>query len=268
MDFLQQVSSSTSAGIVSLSKRTCREGFREPRRNGKAYLSLSLSTVLTIVRWPQFRKISTFGRKPSDEGRQSRFLRPETDTLRTSPSSGASQDADGRLPLPFDPNVPTTRDVALVRKSSDADSGAFGLNVVYTPDHGHKADIVFVHGLGGTSRWTWSKNRDPDLFWPLTFLALEPDLCLARILTFGYNATLKKGGHAGHSVLDFAKDLLFDLKYATDDRKGDLQMGIVSSCLKYLNVNLLLIFESGTFDFRSAQYGRAHHQRSIHARAA
>ncbi|KAL1881197.1 hypothetical protein Daus18300_001048 [Diaporthe australafricana] len=169
----EQISSSTTAGIVSLSKRTCRGGFREHRRNG------------------------------------------------------ASQDADGKLALPLDPNVPPASDLALVRKSSDADSGAFGLNVVCTPDHGHKADIVFVHGLGGTSRWTWSKNRDPELFWPLTFLALEPDLCLARILTFGYNATLKKGGHAGHSVLDFAKDLLFDLKYATDERKGDLQMGSV-----------------------------------------
>lgn len=187
------------------------------------------SRALTTVLWYQFRKISTFGRKPSDEGRQSRFLRPESDTRRTSPSPGGSQDADRSLSVPLTPSVTTAPDVALARKNSDADSGAFGLHVVYTPDHGHKADIVFVHGLGGTSRWTWSKNRDPDLFWPLTFLALEPDLCLARICTFGYNATLKKGGHAGHSVLDFAKDLLFDLKYATDERKEDLQMGSVSS---------------------------------------
>ncbi|KAI3394446.1 hypothetical protein diail_2696 [Diaporthe ilicicola] len=176
-----------------------------------------------------FRKISTFGRKPSDEGRQShaRFLRPETDTRRASPSPSGSQHRDTKLQAPVALNVPTAPDAALVRRSSDADTGAFGLNVVYTPDHGHKADIVFVHGLGGTSRWTWSKNRDPELFWPLTFLALEPDLCLARILTFGYNATLKKGGHAGHSVLDFAKGLLFDLKYAMDEKKEDLQMGTV-----------------------------------------
>ncbi|KAH8776662.1 NACHT and WD domain protein [Diaporthe sp. PMI_573] len=174
-----------------------------------------------------FRKISTFGRKPSDESRQSQALRPKSDILRISPSPGGSQDADRNLPVPLTPGVLTVHDGDLTRKSSETDSGAFGLNVVYTPDHGHKADIVFVHGLGGTSRWTWSKNRDPDLFWPLTFLALEPDLCLARILTFGYNATLKKGGHAGQSVLDFAKDLLFDLKYATDERKEDLQMGKV-----------------------------------------
>lgn len=176
-----------------------------------------------------FRKISAFGRKPSDERSQPQVLRPKSDVLRTSPSPGASQDADRKV----DPTVALTSGVLTVpegdstRRSSDTDSGAFGLNIVYTPDHGHKADIVFVHGLGGTSRWTWSKNRDPDLFWPLTFLALEPDLCLTRIFTFGYNATLRKGSHAGHSVLDFAKDLLFDLKYATDESKEDLQMGKV-----------------------------------------
>lgn len=112
-------------------------------------------------------------------------------------------------------------------KPSECDPGPLGLNVVYTPNNGHKADIVFVHGLGGTSHLTWSKYRNPALFWPLTFLPLEPDLCLARILTFGYNASLHKAGNATTSVLDFAKDLLFDLKYAKDEQREDLNMGKV-----------------------------------------
>lgn len=102
-----------------------------------------------------------------------------------------------------------------------------GLSVVYTPPNGHKADIVFVHGLGGTSRNTWSKIKNPELFWPLTFLPLEPDICLARILTFGYNASISKGDNV-KSLLDFAKDLLFDLKYAKDQQGEDLDMGNVS----------------------------------------
>ncbi|KAI1272205.1 hypothetical protein F5Y07DRAFT_403598 [Xylaria sp. FL0933] len=113
------------------------------------------------------------------------------------------------------------------RESETADSGPLGLNVVYTPDHAHKADIVFVHGLGGSSRWTWSKNKEPHLFWPLTFLPLEPDLCLSRILTFGYDASFQKSTSVATSVLDFAKDLLFDLKYAKDSNLDDLEMGKV-----------------------------------------
>ena len=85
-----------------------------------------------------------------------------------------------------------------------------------------------MHGLGGTSRWTWSKHRNPKLFWPLTFLPLEPDICLARIMTFGYNASFQKTGNVTTSVLDFAKDLLFDLKYAKDQHMEDLDVGKVS----------------------------------------
>lgn len=108
------------------------------------------------------------------------------------------------------------------------DSGPLGLRVVYTPNNGHKADIVFVHGLGGTSRWTWSKNKNPELFWPLTFLALESDLCLARTLTYGYNSAFHKAGDGKTSVLDFAENLLHDLKYAEDDNNNNLNIGSVS----------------------------------------
>ncbi|KAH8653538.1 hypothetical protein BX600DRAFT_82211 [Xylariales sp. PMI_506] len=113
-------------------------------------------------------------------------------------------------------------------KAKATDSGPLGLNVVYTPnDNVFKADIVFVHGLGGTSRWTWSKYKNAELFWPLTFLPLEPELCHARILTFGYNAAFQKSGSVTTSVYDFAKDLLFDLKYAKDENKEELGIGNV-----------------------------------------
>ena len=75
---------------------------------------------------------------------------------------------------------------------------------------------------------TWSKYKNPELYWPLTFLPLEPDVCLARILTFGFNANFRRAGNVSTSVLDFAKDLLFDLKYAKDEQKEDLNMGNVS----------------------------------------
>lgn len=114
------------------------------------------------------------------------------------------------------------------RRNSETDPGPLGLNIIYTPGNGHKVDIVFIHGLGGTSRRTWSKNEDPELFWPLKFLPLEPDICLTRILTFGYNANFRTAGNVSTSVLDFAKDLLFDLKYAKDEQKEDLDIGNVS----------------------------------------
>ena len=114
------------------------------------------------------------------------------------------------------------------RKHSGTNPGSLGLDIIYRPDNGHKVDIVFIHGLGGASRRTWSKNEDPELFWPMKFLPLETDVCHSRILTFGYNANFRIAGNVSTSVLDFAKDLLFDLKYAKDELKEDLNIGSVS----------------------------------------
>ena len=82
--------------------------------------------------------------------------------------------------------------------------------------------------MGGTSRLTWTKYKNPALFWPLQFLPLEPDVRQARMLTFGYNANFRRRESVSTSVLDFAKDLLFELKYAKDEQKEDLNIGSVS----------------------------------------
>ncbi|UKZ69594.1 uncharacterized protein TrAtP1_010600 [Trichoderma atroviride] len=100
-----------------------------------------------------------------------------------------------------------------------------GLKVVYRPPKERKVDIIFVHGLGGSSRMTWTKDHNLDNFWPLTFLPHEPEIGDARIMTFGYNAKFKPGssGSSTISVLDFAKELLYDLKYATDESSPELE---------------------------------------------
>ncbi|KAF2759829.1 WD40 repeat-like protein [Pseudovirgaria hyperparasitica] len=70
-------------------------------------------------------------------------------------------------------------------------------------------DLVFVHGLGGTAKRTWSYNRDVANFWP-SWLALEDYLNDYRVFTFGYNADFR-GGSINLNIIDFAKDLLLQL---------------------------------------------------------
>ncbi|WAN68689.1 hypothetical protein BJP36_40705 [Moorena producens JHB] len=50
-----------------------------------------------------------------------------------------------------------------------------------------KADVVFVHGLGGDARSTWHPKgkRDDDEFWPVW---LGNDQLGLNIWSFGYNA--------------------------------------------------------------------------------
>ncbi|KAI0467756.1 hypothetical protein F4859DRAFT_492567 [Xylaria cf. heliscus] len=112
----------------------------------------------------------------------------------------------------------------------EANSEPLGLKVVHRPSTTRCVDIIFVHGLGGASRRTWSKYGDPSLFWPGTFLPFEPDIKEARILTFGYNSNFRPGsGKSTMSILDFAKELLYDMKYAIDENSipnsDNLQMG-------------------------------------------
>jgi hypothetical protein len=47
-------------------------------------------------------------------------------------------------------------------------------------------------------------------------------------MTFGYNGSFLKASTGNSTtVLDFAKDLLYDLKYAKDENKEDLAIGSV-----------------------------------------
>ncbi|KAL9107797.1 MAG: hypothetical protein Q9227_007312 [Pyrenula ochraceoflavens] len=129
-----------------------------------------------------------FGRKSSDERSQRRDS--ESRSPHSNPRSSVTSIKEHADTL----SESTENDWqgSSSRTSSKADE-PLGLNVVYTPDHERKVDIVFVHGLGGTSRLS----------------------------------CIRKAGHVGTSVLDFAKDLLCDLKYAQNEQKEELRMGEV-----------------------------------------
>lgn len=84
--------------------------------------------------------------------------------------------------------------------------GLLGLNTLYDPTHPAIADLVFVHGLGGGSRSTWTKSGDPSLYWPQEWLPRDPAFHDVRVHSFGYDANFEK-----ESILnlhDFAKALV------------------------------------------------------------
>lgn len=73
--------------------------------------------------------------------------------------------------------------------------------------------------------WCW--NRDLSLFWPKDWLPFEPALKDARITTFGYNAHFMSQSGDVFNISDFAKDLLSQLKFGTDETGTALDMGKV-----------------------------------------
>ena len=114
-------------------------------------------------------------------------------------------------------------------RSAERCDDPLGLTVIFEPELSPPLDIIFVHGLGGSSRATWTKRRDPETFWPKHWLPNEPGIGTARILSFGYNANFAAVGHAPITGIgDFAKDLLYSMKFAKNEHLEELGLGQVS----------------------------------------
>ncbi|RYC65187.1 hypothetical protein CHU98_g1064 [Xylaria longipes] len=98
--------------------------------------------------------------------------------------------------------------------TSEIAKGPLGLNILFEPSE-PRVDIVFVHGLQGGSRKTWSLHpADPSTYWPSEWLPLEPGFRYARIHSFGYDSDWRRSSASTLTVHDFALALLADLKHS------------------------------------------------------
>ena len=88
--------------------------------------------------------------------------------------------------------------------------GPFGLEPLAIPAE-PIVDFVFVHGLGGGSRKSWSKGQDPALFWPKYWLPRDPEFSHVRVHSFGYDADWTERRTSILDVHDFGNKLLTSL---------------------------------------------------------
>ncbi|KAI0191109.1 WD40 repeat-like protein [Astrocystis sublimbata] len=103
---------------------------------------------------------------------------------------------------------------ASIQLASEAAKGPLGLNTLFEPSE-PKVDIIFVHGLQGGSRKTWSLHpTDPLTYWPSEWLPLEPGFRHARIHSFGYDSDWGRAAASKLTVHDFALALLADIKHS------------------------------------------------------
>lgn len=87
-------------------------------------------------------------------------------------------------------------------------AGPLGFNVLCdVPEP--RIDLVFVHGLGGGSRKTWSMSSDPQHCWPKEWLSRDPKFAHVRISSFGYELDL--GSSTKSTFGGLASELLSEL---------------------------------------------------------
>ncbi|KAI0517179.1 hypothetical protein F5B22DRAFT_605202 [Xylaria bambusicola] len=83
--------------------------------------------------------------------------------------------------------------------------GPLGLTTLFEPDGQVVADIIFVHGLNGGSRSTWSRTSHGS-YWPQDWLSCDDAFQDVRIHTFGYSSGLNRESIL--NIRDFATNLL------------------------------------------------------------
>ncbi|KAI1091825.1 WD40-repeat-containing domain protein [Rostrohypoxylon terebratum] len=107
--------------------------------------------------------------------------------------------------------------------SDDDTHGALGLTTLHepSPTSSTKGDIVFIHGLGGGSRKTWSLTVERHHYWPQTWLANDPDFADMRIHSFGYKSDWADRQKSIFNIHDFAESLVAELRNSPSIRRSN-----------------------------------------------
>ena len=100
----------------------------------------------------------------------------------------------------------------------DASKGPTGLNLLFSGSD-PLVDLVFVHGLGGGSRRTWTILDKPANFWPKEWLSNDADFSRTRVHSFGYEAEWRRKGSV-LDIHDFARSLLSSVQNSPEIRKS------------------------------------------------
>jgi pimeloyl-ACP methyl ester carboxylesterase len=88
--------------------------------------------------------------------------------------------------------------------------GPLGLKLLHSPSE-PEIDLIFVHGLGGGSRKTWSKSSSITHYWPKEWLPKDPAFKGVRIHSFGYNSDWVKGKDNCLNIQHFGKSLVGEM---------------------------------------------------------
>ena len=104
----------------------------------------------------------------------------------------------------------TLRTTNPVDDGVDNPRGSCGLNLLHSPPE-PLIDFIFVHGLGGGSRKTWSKPNSTTHYWPQDWLPKDPAFQNVRVHSFGYDSDWVKGKDNCLNIHHFGKSLLGDM---------------------------------------------------------
>ena len=104
--------------------------------------------------------------------------------------------------------------------------GPLGLSLLHSPPE-PLIDFIFVHGLGGGSRKTWSKTSSISHYWPQEWLPKDPAFKNVRVHSFGYDSDYLKGKGNCLNVHHFGRSLLGEMHTSPSLDDADTPMVLI-----------------------------------------
>lgn len=111
------------------------------------------------------------------------------------------------------------------------EKGPLGLTTLYEPqsDENVVAELVFIHGLGGGSRKTWSFSPDPSHYWPQAWLPDDDEFADAvRVHTFGYKADWTDRRRSMLGLHEFAQSLVNEMRNHPAIRRASTRIVLIA----------------------------------------
>ncbi|MCJ1355983.1 MAG: hypothetical protein MMC33_005977 [Icmadophila ericetorum] len=138
-----------------------------------------------------------------------------------------------------------------VGETSDEVRGPFGLTLLHEPSD-PLIDFIFVHGLRGGSRKSWSKTESPAHYWPKEWLPAEPRFRNVRIHTFGYNSDWLERKGSNLTVHDFGQALLGEIQNSPSmgQRGQDTPLVLVGHSMGGLVIKKVLLLAKQNPNYR------------------
>ena len=104
----------------------------------------------------------------------------------------------------------TLRTTPFTNDGVDDPRGPLGLNLLHSPPE-PLIDLIYVHGLGGGSRKTWSKTSSITHYWPQEWLPKDSAFKHVRMHSFGYDSDYAKSKDNCLNIHHFGKSLLGEM---------------------------------------------------------
>ncbi|GKZ47041.1 hypothetical protein AbraIFM66951_010381 [Aspergillus brasiliensis] len=147
----------------------------------------------------------------------------------TAESYGWFRRSFGRLNIDRRANVAHKQIGSNDKPSTESEDfkGPLGLQLLRTVPE-PLVDFIFIHGLGGGSRKTWSKSPDPYHYWPKEWLSQDPEFDSVRIYTFGYKADWAEKTASVLNIHDFALSLLGEIQCNPDIRRSNTRLVLIA----------------------------------------